>query len=175
MSRNGSISLLFVANLLLMLSLAEANNALGRLGLSVHLDSLLVLFFGLYLKSSLGLIFVLLLGFLNEALHPVPEGTYVLGYLLLWGYLVWWQNRIRLQNPAHIRVVAFSAQLLWMAALSVLFWDGHLPYGVYGLRILLDTLLSALLVLGLAWPWCAFQRRLLLSLGWNLDAQPAPR
>jgi len=170
-SDNGRISLLFLFNLILYFLVGEANNSLSALNVSLHLDVLFVLFFGLYIGRSIGLLYTLLFGFLTNASHPVPVGTYLVGYLFLWMFLVWSQHRIRRQNSRHVRSIATIAQVLLIICLSLFLGRQSLGSGSFWQRTFFDLMSSALVVYFLAWPWCRFQHRMLHSMGWNLDAQ----
>lgn len=171
MSDNGRLSVVFLFNLLLYFIIGEINHLLAGWSLHLHLDVLLLIFFGLHLNRLSGVVFTVLLGLLADAAHPVPTGTFVLGYLGIWYAFVWFQHRIRRQNPGHVRVVALSIQVLWMLVLAIFLGDGFLASTVYWQRILMDLILSGVVLLAVVWPWCAFQKKLLLSLGWNLDAR----
>ena len=175
MSDNGRISLLFVLNLVFFFLIGEINNSLSMLNVSLHLDVLLILFFGLHINRTMSLVYTLILGLLANASHPVPPGTYVIGYLSLWLFIVWSQRRIRRQNPRHVRIVAIGGQLLLILGPSLYLGGTSLGSMAYWNRILLDLLFSFLAIYLLAWPWCSIQRRFLHSLGWNLEAQLAHR
>jgi len=177
MSDNGRISLLFLANVLLYFAIGLLNNAVSGWSLQLQLDVLLLVFFGLYLNRMLGLLYTILIGFLADAAHPGPQGAFLLGYLAIWLYLVWAQRRIRRQNPVHVRSVAGAGQALWIIGLAVVMgMDGSgdsrlLADPVYWLRVGTDLLASAAVVYLLAWPWCQFQKNLLYSLGWDIEAR----
>mgnify|MGYP000070424193 FL=1 len=171
MSDNGRITLIFLCNLLLYFIVGELNFFLGGLSLHFHADALLILFFGLYLGRMAGLVSATLLGFLADSVSPVPHGTYVIGYLGLWLFLVWGQRRIRRQNPVHLRTLAAATQILWLLLLTLHLRTGMEPNTVYWQRILMEILFSGSLTYALAWPWCRFQKNLLYSLGWNIEAE----
>ncbi len=171
MSDNGRISLKFLCNLVLYFIVGELNFFLGGLPLHFHPDVLLVLFFGLYLRRLSGLVCACLLGFVEDALAPLPHGTYVVGYLTLWLFLVWGQRHIRRQNRIHVRALAALGQLVWLAALTLVasrFGEGQ---SFYPGRTLMEILFSVGLTYALAWPWCQFQRNLLHGLGWDIEAE----
>lgn len=172
MSDNGRVAILFGLNVLLMLILGEINHALSGFSLRLHLDVLLVLFFGLYLGTWPGLLYAALFGLAADARYPVPLGFFLIGYLLMWLMLVFSQRRIRRQSAVHVRTVAILAQGAWILMISFLLGDDMLTTGAYWLRVLTDLLFSLGLLYALAWPWCRFQHRLLYSLGWDLEAQP---
>ena len=175
MSDNGRISLLFVFNLIFYFLVGEANNSLSGLNISLHLDVLFVLFFGLYIGRTIGLFYTLLLGLLTSASHPVPLGTYLVGFLFLWMFLVWSQHRIRRQNPRHVRTVAAIAQAVLIVGLTLFLGRHAMGSAGFWQRVFFDLTFSLLAVYLLAWPWCRFQHRMLHSLGWNLDAHLAHR
>ena len=174
MSDNGRVSLLFLANLILLFVVGEFNHVISDWGIHLHADVLLVVFFGLFLTRISSLLYTVLLGFLADALHPVPFGTYAAGYIAMWLFFVWCQRRIRRQNRVHIQTVAALAQLFWMAALTVLMGRHLLGEVYFWQRLLLDTILSCTVVFVSAAAWCALQKKLLHFLGWNLDAQMSP-
>jgi len=171
MSDNGRISLIFACNLLLYFIIGQLNFLLGDWAIHIHLDALIVLFFGLYLSRISSLLFTSLLGFLADAMHPAPAGTYVVGYLCLWLFYVWCQGRIRRQNRIHLRSVAAIAQGIWLIALGLTLGSGQWSEGAYWNRIIYEMVLSVGLVFVFSSPWCKFQRKLLYSLGWDLEAQ----
>lgn len=170
MSDNGRISIIFACHLLLFILLGELNFILSPLSLHFHGDTLLILFFGLYFNRLGGLLTASFMGFLAEALHPVPHGTYVVGYLAIWLFIVWGQRRIRRQNPLHVMTLAAVAQLLWMFALTLVMQLEGSQLNLFWPRILTEIGLSFLVTFLVAWQWCKLQRGLLYSLGWNLEA-----
>jgi cell shape-determining protein MreD len=173
-SDNGRISVLFGVNLLLFFAAGEINNLLSGWAIHLHLDALLVIFFGLFLKRISSLLCTALLGFLADALHPVPAGTYAAAYILLWLFFVWCQHRIRRQNRLHVRTVAAVGQFFLLSGLTLLTsWSlglGSLSWQ----RIALEILLSCLVVFLCASFWCRFQKNLLYAMGWDLEAQMSP-
>ena len=171
MSDNGRITLIFFCNLLLYFLLGEFNFFLGSLSLHFHADALLVVFFGLYLARLGGLICATLLGFLVDSTSPVPYGTYVIGYLSIWLFIVWGQKRIRRQNHMHVRTLAASAQALWMLILGLVLFSQDFMHPIHWSRIALEILFSSGLTFIIAWRWTRFQKRLLYSLGWNIEAE----
>lgn len=172
MSDNGRISLLFLLSLFLYFVAGEFNYFLGNWSLNLHVDALLIVFFGLYVSRVSSLLYASLLGFLADALHPSPHGVYVVGYLCLWLFFVWCQRHIRRQNGMHVRSVTAAAQIAWLLALTLFEGTEWLTSGAYWGRIVGDTLFSAAIAYVLAWPWCLFQKRFLYTLGWDLEAQP---
>ena len=171
MSDNARVTLLFFAHILLYFIIGQLNNALAGESIHLHLDALLLVFFGLFLNHLKGLVFTALLGLMTDAIHPVPHGTYLIGYVLIWAFFVWSQRHIRLQNPLHVRTVTVIAQSLWLLVLAFFLGRGLWAEWLYWQRILIDLLASALLLFIFAWPWCHLQKKLLYSLGWDLDAQ----
>ena len=174
MSDNGRISVLFLLNLLLYFLAGEFNFYLTQWSVYLHLDALLIVFFGLYVSRTSSLVFTALLGCLADAMNPAPGGTYLIGYICLWMYFVWCQRRIRRQNSIHVRAVTAVGQLLWMGVLLAVAGTAQWGSLVYWGRILAEVLLSAVVVYLLAWPWCRFQKQFLYSLGWDLEALPPP-
>ena len=170
MSDNGRVSLIFVLNLLLYFIAGEVNFLLGNWSIHLHMDALLILFFGIYLTRISSLVYTALLGFLADALHPAPPGTYVAGYLFLWLFFVWFSRRIRRQNKTHIRALAASGQAIWLVALSVILGMDQLDQPFYWHRIIHDLLLSLAFVYAFAWTWCNLQKKFLHGLGWDLEA-----
>ncbi len=175
MTHNGRLFVLFTCNLVLYLAVGEFNDAIGPWTVHLHLDVLYVVFFGLFVRHAYGLLYAALMGLFVDAAHAAPTGVFFAGYLLLWLLFAACQRRVRRQNPAHVRVVAAAGQLLWLLALGLIMAVA-LP-SVPGLwtRWLADLALSCLAVGLLAWPWCHFQNRLLYTLGWDLEAELAPR
>ena len=175
MSNNGRITLIFLFNLLLYFIAGEVNGLLGTFSVYFHIEALLVIFFGLYLNRISSLLYTSLLGFMADAVHPTPAGTYLIGYLFLWMFFVWCQRRIHRQKPIHVRSVAAAGQAIWLIALSILMGKGLYGEWAYWSRILTEILLSCLLVYVTSWTWCTFQKRTLYSLGWNIEAQMSHR
>lgn len=173
MSDNGRLSLVFLFNILLYFFIGLANNITSGWSVTLQLDALLLIFFSLYLTRFFGLFFTVILALLADAAHPVPAGTYLIGYLALWLFFVWCQRRIRRQNPLHVRLVATVAQIAWIVALGLFLGKARLAEAVYWQRLLTDTVVSAAGIYLLVWPWCRFQHKLLHSLGWDLEAQIA--
>lgn len=175
MSDNGRLSLIFTFTLLAYLAIGEINTMISGWAVYLHVDALLLVFFGLYLNRLSGLVYTALLGFLTEALYPVPTGLYLIGYLAIWLYFTWCQHRIRRQNPYHVRAVVVAIQVAWMLLLALVLGSGSLGNPLYWQRVLVETGLSALVLYLLTWPWCLFQKKLLFSLGWDLEAQVSHR
>lgn len=174
MSNSGRVSLLFLGNLFLFFAVGELNHLISGWSIFLHIDALLVVFFGLYLTRISSLLYTVLLGFLADGLHPVPFGTYAAGYLFLWLFFVWCQRRIRRQNRLHIQTVATVGQLLWLTALTLTMGRHMLGEPFFWQRLLLESILSCTTVFVCAAAWCRFQKNLLHSLGWDLDAQMSP-
>ena len=172
MSDNGRVAILFGFNVILMFLIGELNHVLSGYSLRLHLDVLLVLFFGLYLGIWPGLLYAALFGLLADARSPAGNGFFFIAYLLCWLFFVFGQRRIRRQSSAHVRWIAVLAQAAWLATLSLLMGDDLLTSGAYWIRVLTDTALSLALLYAIAWPWCRFQHQMLYSLGWDLEAQP---
>jgi cell shape-determining protein MreD len=170
-SDNGRISLLFLLNLALYFIAGELNFILGNWSIYLHLDALLIVFFGLHLSRMSGLLYTTLLGFLADALHPAGPGTYLAGYLCIWMFFVWCQRRIRRQNRNHVRLITVAAQSAWLVALALLLGREQLGSVAYWSRVIHELLLSAAIVFVAAWPWCKLQRSFLHSLGWDLESE----
>lgn len=171
MSQNARISLLILANLLLYLCVGEINTALSHLSLYLHADVLYLVFFGLFLNRLSGVVYVGLLGFLAEAVRPVPTGLYFVGYMGIWLALVWAQSRIRRQAALHLRWTAVTVQTVWLLFLCLALGFRRLDTWSYWQRFLIEGAFSLFLI-GLTAPfWCRLQKDLLYALGWDLDAQ----
>jgi hypothetical protein len=170
-SDNGRISLIFLLNLFLYFLAGEINFLIGNWAIHLHLDALLIFFFGVYLGRTSGLVCAALLGFLADAMHPAPEGTFIAGYLFMWVICVWFHNRIRRQNKTHVRSLAASVQAVWILFLSFLLGSGQLDQPAYWNRVGLDLILSVAVVYAMAWPWCNIQKNFLHALGWDLESQ----
>jgi hypothetical protein len=156
----------------LFFGIGELNTFLSSFGLYLSLDLLLLVFPGLFLPLYSGFSLALLLGFLSATAHPAPMGLTITGYILLWMLLGWSRTRVRTPNKWHLVATCCLLQVLWIAILTVgLLWEGLaslvLPPG-----LLLDALFSCLGLAGLVPLWCHLQKRLLLALGWNLEARP---
>lgn len=171
MSDNGRISLIFLFNLLLYFVAGEVNFLIGNWSLHLHIDALLILFFGLHLNRLSSLVYATILGFLADSLHPAPDGLYVAGYLSLWLFYVAFQRRIRRQNKSHVRALAAGVQACWILALSIILGLQQWDQWSYWNRVLHELLLSTGVVYALAWPWCNFQKHFLYSLGWDLESE----
>lgn len=171
MSDNGRLSLIFAFTALAYLVIGEINTIISGWAVYLHLDALLLVFFGLFLNRISGLVYTALLGFLVEAMYPVPTGLYLIGYLGIWLFFTWCQRRIRRQNPYHVRGVVVAIQAVWMLVLAFVLGSGWIGTFAYWQRVLVEIALSSLAIYLLAWPWCQFQKKLLYSLGWDLEAQ----
>lgn len=171
MSDNGRISLIFAFTVVAYIAIGELNTLISGWSVYLHMDALLLVFFGLYLNRISGLLYTALLGFLVESMYPVPGGLYLIGYLGIWLFFTWCQRRIRRQNPYHVRGVVVAIQALWMLVLAFVLGGESIGTLVYWHRILVEILASALIIYLLTWPWCLFQKKLLYSLGWDLEAQ----
>ena len=164
---------LLATHLTLFFALGELNTFLSSMGVHLSLDLLLLVFPGLFLPVTSGCFIALLLGFLSATAHPISPTLGLSGYLGLWLLLVWSRTRVRPHLKWHLGLICILLQLLWMLILTAfLLWPSrdalHLPP-----RLLVDGLVSALALAVFVPPWCASQKRLLLALGWNLDASPA--
>jgi cell shape-determining protein MreD len=175
MSDNGRVSLLFFFNILLYFFIGMVNNKVSGFSVHLHLEVLIISFPGIYLTRLSGGFFTAVLGLLMDAVNPVPIGTYLFGCLGIWLFFVWCQRRIRRQNKVHVRSVAMVAQLVWILLIGLFLGRGLMGDWVYWQRLLVDTALSCLVVYVFAWPWCRFQKNLLYSLGWDLEAQISAR
>jgi cell shape-determining protein MreD len=171
MSDNGRLSLVFLFNILLYFFIGLANNIVSGWSITLHLDALLLIFFALYVTRLSGLVFAVILGLVTDSVHPVPAGTYLIGYLAMWLFFTWCQRRIRRQNPLHVRTVAVAAQIAWIVFIGLFLGRAYLAEWVYWQRLLTDMLVSCTLLFLIVWPWCRFQKKLLYSLGWDLEAQ----
>ena len=136
MSDNARVTLLFVFNVLLYLGIGEVNTIISGWAVYLHLDALLLVFFGLYLNRMSGLLFTALLGFLVESMYPVPTGLYLVAYLGIWLFFVGCQRRIRRQNPFHVRWVTVAAQCLWLLLLSFVLGSGSIGQWLYWQRVI---------------------------------------
>lgn len=166
---------LLAAHLALFFALGELNTFLSSYGIHLSLDVLLLVFPGLFLPVSGGFFMALFLGFLAAAAHPVPPALGLSGYLLLWMLLVWSRTRVRTHNKWHLGTICILLQLLWMLVLTaLLLWPSREALGpALPGRLFLDALLSCISLAILVPLWCASQKRILVALGWNLDASPA--
>jgi len=174
-THNGRLSLLFACNLVLYLVVSEVNGVIGPWTVHLHLDVLYLVFFGLFLRHLGGLLFAALMGLFADAAHAAPAGVFLAGYIGLWLFFTLCQRRVRRQNPAHVRAVAVAGQLLWMGALALVMAMAQPSAPGAWMRLPADLGFSCLVVGFLAWPWCRFQNKLLHTLGWDLEAELAPR
>ena len=175
MTDNGRLSIIFLVNLMLYFVAGVLNDFASNRAVHFHIEALLVIFFGLYLSRSTGVVLVALLGLLADSVHPAPVGTYFAGYLFLWLFFVWFQRRLQRHSPGHIRTVAASAQALFILCLALLLGKGQFTELLYWNRVITDLLVSTMLVFLASWNWCQFQKRMLYSLGWNIEAQMSNR
>ena len=171
MSNNGRISILFLLNGVLYLLLGQLNTVISGFSLYLHADALYIIFFGLFLNRFSGLFYSALLGLLVDAMNPAPNGSFALAYIGLWLFFVWCQRRIRRQNPLHIRTVAILGQFFLLSAVTLIMIGKSGAHAVYWPRLLIDMAFSLVFVFLTASPWCFFQKTLLDSLGWNIEAQ----
>lgn len=174
MSRNGSLTLVLLLHLLLFFVVGEINSVLSGWPVYLHLQTVLVIFFSLYLQRVAAGFFIAALGLLTEALHPVPAGTYLIYYLALWLVLIWGRQRIHRHHTAHIRVLAGFTQGISLLVLALFLRPESWAEPVYWQRFLPEWLLSSLLCAWLAAPWCRLQLLLLNRSGWNLEAELNP-
>jgi cell shape-determining protein MreD len=173
MNRNRQIALLYLIHLLLYFAVAELNAALATVSITLHLEALLLLFFGLQLRHFSGIVLAAFLGLLSGAGHPGGPGLMLVAFLLLFAFLVWCQNRIRRQNPLHVRIVAVCGQVLFTVALAFALGRGEWTNPDYWIRLIIDGAFSTLVLFLVAWPWCRFNTLLLASFGWDLESQLA--
>ena len=171
MSRNGSLTLVLLLHLLLFFIVGEANSVLSGWPVYLHVHTLFVIFFSLYLQRAGAGVFLAGLGLLAETLHPVPPGTYLLGYLALWLFLIRGRQQIHRHNIAQLRVLAGLAQAFLLLVLALFLRPGSSLDPVYWQRFQPEAILSVLLCAFLAPPWCRLQLALLYRFGWNLEAE----
>jgi hypothetical protein len=163
--------LLIALHWLAFLLIGELNNLLSPFSLYLHLQALLVAFFGLYLQRLVGAVHAAALGLFTESLHPVPTGSFLIAFLGLWLFFVWARPRIQIQNPQHVRIVATSAQAIFLLALSAWLHPAGLLQSGYLLRVTMEIAGSAALTALLVLPWCRLNRRMLQFTGWNLATE----
>jgi cell shape-determining protein MreD len=175
MTDNSRLSIIFLLNLVLYFVAGELNVFVSNWSVYFHIDALLVIFFGLYLSRSSSVVLVALMGMLADSVHPAPVGTYFAGYLFLWLFFVWMQRRLQRHNQSNIRSVAAAGQAVFVIYLTLLLGKGQFTHLLYWNRVLTDLLLSTMLVFLISWPWCQFQKRILHTLGWNIEAQMSRR
>jgi cell shape-determining protein MreD len=162
-------TLLFQFALLLLLQ--GVNHLLNPLALSLHLDVLLVLFAGLYLRVLHGVWVALLAGLLVDAYSPLPPGLRALGILGLWVAVVWLRPRIHPSARRNVRLAAALLQAAWLILPALALGAGRMGNWTYWQRFACDLGLSLAVVWLAAPAWCDLQRRYLLALGWDLHAQ----
>jgi hypothetical protein len=147
------------------------NNHLATHAVFLHVDALLVVFPGLFLRRLSGLLVVLPLAFLQETATPAAQGTYLFGYLGMWLFFIWAQPRIRRQNTFHLRWVALVAQVLLTLYLLAVVGHTQWQHLAFWQRVLSDTVISCVVIVITVGAWCRFQQRLLQSRGWDLEAE----
>lgn len=165
------LRVVFGINLLLYFAIGQLNSVLSGYVVYLHLDALLVLFFGLFMVQSKALVYVVLFGLLADSQHGSPPGTYLLGYTFLWAFFVWCQRRIHRVNPAHVSWIAVSGQLLLMFALAfALAGEARWLPGYWG-RLGWEWLCSSLLIYLVAPLWCRVQKEALQPFGWQPEVE----
>ena len=163
--------IVFGLHLLLQYTLAEFNEWIAPLGLSLRLDALFVLFTGLYLGVVPGLLITVAMGLLIGAQLPLFHGEYLISLILSWLSVVWMRRMIKRDQPRHIMLLALSLQTALFIGLTLRFHAGLWREAAYLQRLASDCAFSAVVLFFAAAPWCEFQRKLMLSLGWNLNLE----
>lgn len=175
MTDNGRLSVIFLLHLALYFIAGELNVIASNWSIHVHIDALLIIFFGIYLSRSSSVLLVAILGLLADSVHPAPIGTYFAAYLLLWLFFVWFQRRLQRHTPSHIRSAAAAGQALFIICLSLMLGKDQFTNILYWNRVLTDLLVGTMAAFLFSWPWCQLMKHMLHSMGWNIEAQMSHR
>jgi len=171
MTRRQLIFIIFVLNIFLSILLTEVNHFLTPYVLFIHFESLLILFPAFYFQSVPGLVLASGFAFFIGADRPVSLGLTLLTFILLWLIGNIMRMRIRRENHGHIATFAAITQAITILLYGLTFTPPENAVAEFWQHIVFEAIFSACVVAMLSGMWCAFQRDLLLSFGWNLQTE----
>jgi len=172
MNRRQQILVLFALHLGLAVCIGEINYQLAPHALHLHLDVLLVLFAGLYLRAVHSVVFTAGLGLLCGALYPFAVGGYALVLAALWLVIALTRPHLRREQTLPVTLLAVLVQLLYMLAATVWFHWGHLGEWLVWQRFLIDAALNCALLATFTGRWIRLNISTLFQIGWDIEAEP---
>ena len=171
MKKDHRVFLVFLLNGFFYTLTVELNQMLASFSLQLSLESLLLLFPALFLRLLPGLCLVSITALLIDAALPLPFGTRLGIYCLIYILLVYWRPRIRRENLLHLTGLSLLANLVFMITLSVCMAGELWLSSFYWSRVLTDLLISQIaLVFITAW-FIQFILSILLLFGINIEAE----
>lgn len=163
--------LVLLANLLLILLIAELNHYLTFLSLHVFLSGVLLAFSILRLQLRQGILANGITALVLDALNPFPFGRTFLLILFCHAAVYSVRGHFARENARSGVLVAAGINLVLMFAYGIFAWkDVPLP-GAYWSRIAIEAALSTAVVFAVT-PWyLALQKTMLAFIGIDLDAE----
>lgn len=163
--------LVVLANLLLILLVAELNHFLAIWSLHVYLVGLLMIFAVLNLKLKESLLANGLTGLFLEVTSPLPFGTIFLLIVVCHTVAFSLRGNFSRGNLRSVLTVAASLNVTLMLVLGILSVREVPSPGIYWARIGVDALLSTVALAAVA-PWfLSLQSTALAFVGLNPDAE----
>jgi|GEM_PF-5277072 hypothetical protein len=171
MNEKRQVLIVFFTTLVIYVIVVLLNNILSRYSIHLSLDSLYLLFPGLYMLFWPGYLIVALIALLVDALIPLPFGTlfvlYSLGYLIIRQF----NTRFRKENRAHVMFIAFIINSIIMLIIALIMGRNSFFEGNYWLRFITDLFLSGLVLILIAPLILELQRLFLQLSGVNMTGE----
>ncbi|MGJ3242310.1 MAG: hypothetical protein ACFE0O_05040 [Opitutales bacterium] len=158
-----------LANVLLLLLLAEVNDLMAVASVYLILAGLLIPFPALQLKPVHGLIVIIPSALLWEGAHPSPFTLGFVGILALYAVATGIRFRLRREDRQQAALLAVLLNAAFIVGLSIVLAGAQTLQPVYWSRVFTDLLLSSLVLLPVAFWFFDLQRASLQLL--NVDIQ----
>lgn len=167
--------LILLFNWLFFLLLTRVNELAARGSFSLHLPVLCLLFPALYFRLYPGFAVAGLTALLIASRQPgALFGFLPVLYCAIFLLLTLSRRRVRREKPRHTALLAFSGNGAILLAVTLFMARGAAGGALYWMRFIQDFVLSQTLVVFIAFPFLAFQRRILLSLGSDVLSEMPP-
>jgi rod shape-determining protein MreD len=154
--------ILFGANALLLYLTLLVNSSLAAWSLHLVLLGPMLVLPALYLSHRSFFLCTLASGLWVDAALPVPYGLFTIGFLFVGTLISLMRVRFRAEQNYHPVLLTHTANLFFIALLTITMGPGHFTVSAFWIQILLTSLLSHTVLLIVA-PWFFNLERLLFE------------
>lgn len=162
--------LMFGANVLLLYLTLLVNSALAGWSIYLLLLGPMLVFPALYLRHQSYFICTLGTGLWVDAALPAPFGLFTIGFLFAGAFVFQMRIRFRAEHNYHPVVLAHGLNFFCILLVTVAMGIAYFSSAAFWLQVVVTSLLSHLVLLGVA-PWFFNFERMLFALC-HLDTEP---
>ncbi len=170
-NRDYRLWVILFSNFFLLILIVKINEYLSKWGIHIELFSLFILFSTLYLRLRHGIIVTILTAILLEVFYPSKFGILLSLFILTYGIIVVFRQRIRREKAIHLITVAFGSNCLIFVIFSLIVGINSLGSWVYWVNCLSNLLISQFILILTTGIYIKLQTQLLYNQGIDIAGE----